>query len=105
VLRLELTDQPLGKRHWWFVNEDGRSTMCVGDPGFGVDLYVVVSLRDMIYIWRGDLPLGRALESGRLELHGPTALRRAFPAWLARSSLDSIETKRPILRSMPAASL
>ncbi len=103
VLRLELTDQPPGKRHWWFVNEDGRSTMCVDDPGFEVDLYVAVSLRDMICIWRGDLPLGRALESGRLELHGPTGMRRAFPAWLARSSLASIETKRPSLLSVPAA--
>jgi hypothetical protein len=32
------------------VNEDGRSMRCVGDPGFKVDLYVAVSLRDMIYI-------------------------------------------------------
>jgi hypothetical protein len=30
------------------VNEDGHSTMCVDDPGFEVDLYVAVSLRDMI---------------------------------------------------------
>jgi DNA-binding HxlR family transcriptional regulator len=98
VLRLEFTDQPAGKRVWWFVNEDGRTELCVDDPGFEVDLYVAVGLRDMIYIWRGDLPLDHALETGRIELHGAAGPRRAFPAWLARSSLASIHSKRPVPR-------
>jgi DNA-binding HxlR family transcriptional regulator len=99
VLQLEFTDQPAGKRQWWFVNEDRHSELCVTDPGFEVDLYVTVSLRDMIRIWRGDLLLDRALETGRLELHGAAARRRAFPLWLARSSLASIQSKHPVPQS------
>jgi hypothetical protein len=45
------------------------------------------SLPDMIYIWRGDLPLEQALASGRLDAHGPQHLRRALRAWLGVSVL------------------
>ena len=49
-------------------------------PGFEVDLYLSARLRDMIYIWRGDLSLSLALETSRLEALGPSRLRRALPA-------------------------
>lgn len=74
VVQLEFTDQPPNKRFWWIINNDnneGKAQVCVKDPGFQVDLYVSITSRNMIYIWRGDLPLDRALDSGRLDAHGP----------------------------------
>jgi putative sterol carrier protein len=82
VMQLEFTDQPGNRRRWWFVNETSEAQLCVKDPGFDVDLYLSVRLRDMIQIWRGDLSLARAMDSGRLKMHGPSQLKRAVPAWL-----------------------
>jgi hypothetical protein len=83
VVELTFTDQADGKQHWWFLNEDGRVELCFKEPGFEVDLYLVTTLPDMIYIYRGDLPLARALEQGRLEVQGAAWARRALPSWLA----------------------
>jgi DNA-binding HxlR family transcriptional regulator len=82
VMQLEFSDQPGNRRRWWFVNETSEAQLCVKDPGFDVDLYLSVRLRDMIQIWRGDLSLAHAMDSGRLKLHGPSQLKRAVPAWL-----------------------
>jgi len=95
VVQITFTDQPAGKELWWFVNCDGEAELCVEDPGFEVDLYLSVSLRDMIHVWRGDLSLRRAVDSGRLETHGPSRLRRALRAWLNLSPLTRVRSQRP----------
>ena len=59
VVKLTFSDQPIRKRQYWFVSEKGRTQLCVHDPGYEVNLYVTTTLPDMIYIWRGDLPLAR----------------------------------------------
>jgi putative sterol carrier protein len=82
-MQLEFTDQPGNRRRWWFVNETSEAQLCVKDPGFDVDLYLSMRLRDMIQIWRGDLSVAHAMDSGRLKLHGPSQLKRAVPAWLS----------------------
>jgi hypothetical protein len=94
VVKLTFTDQPEGRRHWWFINEDGRAELCVQEPGFEVDLYLVTTLPDMIYVYRGDLPLARALEQGRLEAHGAAWARRALSRWLAPSSFANVKSQR-----------
>lgn len=68
TVRLELTDQPAHKRYWWFVNEDGGLEMCVSDPGHEIDLYLAVTLPDIVYIWQGDFGLGEAIDGGRLQV-------------------------------------
>jgi DNA-binding HxlR family transcriptional regulator len=99
VVQLQLTDQPPNKRYWWFVNENGQVELCVDDPGFDVDLYLAVTLRDMIYIWRGDLALSRALEDGRMDAHGTARVRRALPQWLGISTLAQIASARAEARA------
>ncbi|WP_435106448.1 winged helix-turn-helix transcriptional regulator [Arhodomonas sp. AD133] len=84
VVQLDFVDQPSSRRRWWFVNDPGDVQLCLQEPGFDVDLYLSVRLRDLVHIWRGDLPLGNALESHRLEAVGPLPLRRALRDWLAR---------------------
>lgn len=94
VVELELSDQPERKRRWWFLNEDGRCELCLKPPDRDAQLYVSVSLVDLIYVWRGDLSLAAAMRSGRLELHGPARLRQAFPSWLGISTLAHIKAQR-----------
>jgi DNA-binding HxlR family transcriptional regulator len=94
VVSLQFADQPAGKRSWWFVNQPEGCELCLEDPGFGVDLYLSCTLPDMIYIVRGDLRLARALDSGRLEAHGPVRLRRRLAAWLNLGPLTVIGSQR-----------
>jgi DNA-binding HxlR family transcriptional regulator len=93
VVRLEFTDQPEGGRLWWFINRDGACEICLQDPGFEVDLYLAATLPDMIYIVRGDLPLPRALSSGRLEAIGSARARKAIRAWLNLAPYTKIKSQ------------
>lgn len=94
VVKLELSDLPAHKREWWFLNRDGGCELCLKDPGYEVDLYLQSTLKDMIYIYRGDLPLARAIETERLEAHGSAQLRRALPAWLNLDRMTEIPSQR-----------
>jgi len=81
VLRLDVTDQPANKRSYWFVCDAGTLDLCVSDPGGETDVYLAASLHDLIHVYRGDLPLAAALETGRLTADGPPRLLRRLPAW------------------------
>lgn len=94
LVKLEFTDQPAAKRYWWFLNHSDKCELCLEDPGFEVDLYLISTLCDMIYVIRGDLPLSRALAAGRLEAHGPTRIRRALSKWLNLQPYTMIKSQR-----------
>lgn len=94
VVLVRFTDQPPRKRNWWFVNDGGECQLCFDDPGFDVDLFVDVTLRDMIYVWRGDLPIPQALASGRIEAHGSATARRALPHWLGVAAVAHVKSER-----------
>jgi DNA-binding HxlR family transcriptional regulator len=94
VIRIEFTDRPAGEKFWWFVNEDGACELCLHDPGYEIDLYLACTLADMIYIVRGDLPLGRAMESERLEVLGPAADRDRLGAWLNLGPDTMVQSQR-----------
>lgn len=83
VVQFDFVDQPSNRRRWWFVNESGEAQLCVKDPGFDVDLYLSVRLRDMLRLWWGALAFAHAVDSGRLKALGTSRLRRALAAWLA----------------------
>ncbi|MCD7060963.1 winged helix-turn-helix transcriptional regulator [Pelagibacterium xiamenense] len=94
VVQMAFDDQPAHKATWWFVNENARCALCVDDPGFDVDLYVSGSLEDVTYLVRGDVPLNRALEEGRVEVHGSRDMRRRFADWLNLGPLASVASRR-----------
>ncbi len=94
VLAMTLSDQRAKARDWWFVSEAGTSELCLEDPGHGIDLYLTLSLPDLIYIRRGDLPLKEALESGRLDAHGPSRLIRRLGAWFNLGPHTKIASRR-----------
>ena len=48
----------------------------------------------MIYLWRGDLSLAKALDSGRLDAHGTSAARGALSRWLGLSPLAHVQSAR-----------
>ncbi|PWE32445.1 hypothetical protein DDZ14_10300 [Maritimibacter sp. 55A14] len=87
---LRVTDQPDHKALFWFVNEAGRLDLCVTDPGYEVDLWLSGALADLIHVYRGDVPLSRALEEDRLEALGAARLRRRLRAWLNPGPLNAV---------------
>lgn len=95
VVHLTFTDQPKDKRQWWFVNDAGACELCLTDPGYDVDLYLVTTLPDMIYIVRGDLKLPAALESDRLEALGTARIRAALSRWLNLGAITGVPSQRP----------
>jgi DNA-binding HxlR family transcriptional regulator len=94
VVQLTFTDQIDKKRYWWFLNEAGRCELCLKPPARDVDLFLEATLPDMIYLWRGDLSLPRALDSGRLRVHGTSAAQRGLGRWLGISPLAHVPSAR-----------
>lgn len=94
VVELNFRDQPDHKANWWFLNEGGVTQLCVGDPGFGTDLYLSATLRDMIHVYRGDVTVAAALASGRLEAVGPRQMLRRLVAWLNLGPLAEVPLRR-----------
>lgn len=95
VVQFEFTDLPPPKRLWWFVNQPGVGTeLCLNEPGFEVDLYLAATVADMIHVWRGDVPLRRALADERLTAHGPRQLVSRLGDWLNLSPLAAIPPAR-----------
>ena len=95
LVEIVVTDQPRHKRRWWFLNDGETCELCVKEPGFEVDLYVIADLRTLILVWRGDMSLERAMRADRLEAHGTVAGMRAFPHWFGISTLAHLKSQRP----------
>ena len=91
VIGFDFTDRPRLKKsdwwvdNWWLVIANGESDLCVRDPGFDVDLYVITDLRTMTGVWMGDIPVREALRSGAIELQGLRFLVDSFESWLPLS--------------------
>jgi len=93
VVQLVFKDLPSNRANWWFVNE-GVAQLCVQDPGFEVDLYLAVTVADMIRIWRGDITVNQALEQERLVAHGPRRLVGKLRKWFNLSPLAAVRPAR-----------
>lgn len=95
VVEFEFTGAPSDLSRFWLVQRDDEVEMCLKDPGLDVDLAVRSDLRLFVEAWRGFRDLRREIRAGRIELHGPRGLRKAFPRWLRLSALAPYERRRP----------
>ncbi|MDH5529758.1 MAG: helix-turn-helix transcriptional regulator [Paracoccaceae bacterium] len=91
VVEIGFTDQPSQKSKVWFVNQGEDCELCVIDPGYGVDLYLSATLCDMTHVYRGDISVEVALQTGRLEAIGPKAMIKALKRWLNLGPLGKIQ--------------
>jgi DNA-binding HxlR family transcriptional regulator len=67
---------------WWLVTCGGEVDLCSEDPGKVVDLYISTTVRDLATVWRGDIPIKKALRDKLVRVHGNTHLARTLPNWL-----------------------
>lgn len=84
TIEFEFVDDEKGR--YWIVVEPSDVSVCLDPPPFDVDLWVRTDLASMYRVWLGRVDILRALEDGRLRLHGPPSLERAFPRWFDLSA-------------------
>ena len=81
-------------RTYWLVLEHGEASVCRGDPGFEVDLYVTADTAAFHRVWIGHLQLADAVREGLIRIDGPSDLVHAFPSWLSYSVFARIPPAR-----------
>jgi DNA-binding HxlR family transcriptional regulator len=99
VVRFDFTGRPRLERYW-LVIEFGDTEICKTWPGFDEDLYVTAQAEAFVKWHAGQLTWAQATHEGRIQLHGPASLVRAFPSWNARSMFAQI---RPVSRTSVAS--
>jgi DNA-binding HxlR family transcriptional regulator len=93
VIRFEFADVQGPRRRWWLLAGGDDCDICMTDPGFDVDLFVTVSLRNLTRYWLGQSGW-RELLAGGLEMQGPRWAQRSLPQWLGQSGFAGVE--RPV---------
>ncbi|MFC6487790.1 winged helix-turn-helix transcriptional regulator [Nitratireductor sp. GCM10026969] len=99
VLQFEYGDAPEEMRLWWLLIETGNVDLCVSDPGFAVDLYVLADVQTMARIWIGKDSLARAVDEEDIVLHGDADMRRKFSRVLQLSPI--VEASKQSSRLQP----
>lgn len=70
VLEFIFADDP---RRFWILIERGESSVCLSDPGFGVDVTFHTDVASLYEVWLGRVALPAAVRSGRVVLDGSAA--------------------------------
>jgi len=69
------------RRRYWLVLDAEETSVCLHDPGFETDVYVVSDADTLYRVYLGKCDLRQALRAGLVTLSGPAGLVRAFPRW------------------------
>ena len=80
-----LVTGPPDRRYWLVIGQDDVS-VCVHDPGFGVDAVIRSDAQTLYLVYTGQLAFADAQRSGRLELDRGPAGGRPVSSWFAWSS-------------------
>jgi DNA-binding HxlR family transcriptional regulator len=99
VIRFDFTGRRPRERYWLLI-ERRETEICREYPGLDEDLFITAEAEAFVRWHAGHLAWAEATRDGRIQLHGPMWLVRAFPTWNARSSFADI---KPVSRT--AASL
>jgi DNA-binding HxlR family transcriptional regulator len=89
VMYFEFTDLR-AMRHWWLVVQDGEVDVCLDDPGYEVDVWIVCTLLTLTQVFMGDLSVASARATGKLKLDGGAELIRNMPRWLGLMPFSNV---------------
>ena len=87
VLEFQFSDVP---QDFWILKDSQGPSVCMHDPGFGVDALIESDLSTMYQVWLGKLALRTALDDGRVSIHGQAAIVRRLPATLQLSPIAGV---------------
>ena len=72
-------------RRYWLVLEPEETSVCLHDPGFDTDVFVVADTEALYCVYLGRRTLGSAMRDGLVSVVGPSSLVRDFGRWFAWS--------------------
>jgi DNA-binding HxlR family transcriptional regulator len=81
VAHFHLSGSSTNKSRFWLVFDEGRTDLCLTDPGFDVDLHIDCHVRVLVRYKLGMTEIAQAARTGELRLSGRRDLVRAFPTW------------------------
>ena len=95
---------------FWLVLQPDEASLCVKDPGFEVDLYVVADSMAFHRVFAGRITLDHALHDGAITISGSPALVRQFGSWFQwspfyESTRAFLEEERPSVGNEPAVAI
>src|SRR5262245_24722928 len=85
---------------YWLLIERGETEICKEYSGLDEDLYVSAEAEAFVKWHAGQLAWAEATRDGRIQLHGPSRLVRAFPSWNGRSVFAHIKPVREPMSTM-----
>jgi DNA-binding HxlR family transcriptional regulator len=74
-------------RRFWILRDSEGPSICLHDPGFGVDATIVSELPTMYRVWLGKLDIRAALRSGSVEMWGTSGVVKRLPDVLQLSPI------------------
>jgi DNA-binding HxlR family transcriptional regulator len=87
VFEFRFSDQ---RQCFWILKDAKGPSVCMYDPGFGVDATVASDLSTMFKVWNGRLDLSTELRAGRVQISGTTAIARLLPKALLLSPIAPV---------------
>jgi DNA-binding HxlR family transcriptional regulator len=81
---------PDRRAHFWIVRDTEGPSVCMADPGFGIDAVIQGDLAVMYEVWLGRIALRTALRDGRVTLSGTPAIVRRLPDVLELSQIAAV---------------
>ena len=64
---------------FWIMRDSQGPSVCLHDPGFGIDATVDSDLSAMYQVWLGKRDLVAAIRSGEIEIGGTSAIAKRLP--------------------------
>jgi DNA-binding HxlR family transcriptional regulator len=89
VMYFEFTDLKV-MRQWWLIVQTGEVDVCLDDPGFEVDIWIVCSLLTLTQVFMGDLSISSARTANKLKLDGGAQLVRDMPRWFGLMPFSNV---------------
>lgn len=102
VTEINFTDRP---ERFWLVLQHGTGEVCREFPGADADLFVIAETEALIRWHLGQLSWAEATREGRITVHGPAELARAFPTWnMGSPYADGVPSELPYTPSAGSSS-
>ena len=91
VLNIEFTDlRAMGQ--WWLVAQGPEVDVCLDDPGYEVNVWMVCTLLTLTQVFMGDLSIASAHATGKLKSTGDGQLIRNMPRWLGLMPFSNVKS-------------
>ena len=77
VIEFQFSDDQ--RRYWLVVEPEVGASICLHDPGFGIDVTVTTDVATLSRLWNERETVAAAQRAGRIAFEGARALTRAMP--------------------------